>query len=111
MKLRACHYDENFDIMTAVYADGTTCSFNCSEIEATLDTHAAVRSRLVWLKENEPFTYAELILHNDLKRYSKEYSREYQKQQKELEDRLDVHYQDKAYAQAIAREIMMRGGD
>ncbi|WP_169733285.1 hypothetical protein [Cohnella panacarvi] len=45
----------------------------------------------------------------NLKRYAEEYSREYLKQQNELEKQLEAHYQDKAYAQAIAREIMMRG--
>lgn len=109
MQLRACHYDEDSDIMTAVYADGTTCRFNCSEIEDALDMHAAVRSRLVWLKEKEPFAYAGLVLQNDLKRYAKEYSREYLEQQNELEEQLTLHFQDKAYAKAIAREIMMRG--
>lgn len=36
MQLRACHYDEDSDIITAVYVDGTTSRFHCSEIEATL---------------------------------------------------------------------------
>lgn len=109
MQLRACHYDENSDVMTVVFADGTTCRLNCSGIEATLVTHAAARSRLIWLKEKEPFTYAELVLQHDLKRYAEDYSREYMKQQNELEEQLADHFQDKAYAQAIAREIMMRG--
>lgn len=109
MQPRACHYDEAGDVMTVVCADGTTCRLHCSEIEATLDTHAAARSRLIWLKEKEPFTYAELVLQHDLKRYAEEYSREYLKQQNELTEQLETHYQDKAYAQAIAREIMMRG--
>jgi len=109
MQLRACHYDEDSDVMTVVFADGTTCRLNCSEIEATLDTHAAARSRLIWLKEKETFAYAELVLQHDLKRYAEEYSREYLKQQNELAEQLADHYQDKAYAQAIAREIMMRG--
>lgn len=110
MQFRACHYDEDHDVMTVVFADGTTCRLNCSEIEAILDTHthAAARSRLIWLKEKEPFAYAELVLNNDLKQYAKEYSREYLKQQNELTEQLANHYQDKAYAQAIAREIMMR---
>lgn len=95
--------------MTVVFADGTTCRLNCFEIEATLGKHAAARSRLVWLKEKEPFAYAELVVQNDLKRSAEEYSREYLKQQNELAEQLAVHYQDKAYAQAIAREIMMRG--
>ncbi|MCD9020584.1 DUF6061 family protein [Cohnella silvisoli] len=77
MQLRACHNNEGSDVMTVVFADGATCRLNCSEIEATLDTHAAARSRLIWLKEKEPFAYAEFVLNNDLKRYAEEYSREY----------------------------------
>jgi hypothetical protein len=95
--------------MTVVFGDGTTRRLNCSEIEATYDMHASARSHLIWLKEKEPFTFAELVLSNNLKRYAEEYSREYLKQQDELAEQLEAHYQDKAYAQAIAREIMMRG--
>lgn len=109
MKLRACHYNECSDVMTVVFGGGTTRRLNCSEIEATYDMHASARSHLIWLKEKEPFTYAELVLSNNLKRYAEEYSREYLKQQDELAEQLEAHYQDKAYAQAIAREIMMRG--
>lgn len=92
MQLRACHYNEDHDVMTVVFADGTTCRLNCSEIEATLDTNAAARSRLIWLKEKEPFVYAELVLQHDLKRYAEEYSREYMKQQNELAEQLADHF-------------------
>ncbi|WP_425393715.1 DUF6061 family protein [Cohnella panacarvi] len=50
--------------MTVVFGDGTTRRLNCSEIEAIYDMHASARSRLIWLKENEPFAYAELVLNN-----------------------------------------------
>lgn len=109
MQLRACHYNEDHDVMTVVFGDGTACRLNCSGIEATLDTNAAARSHLIWLKEKEPFAYAGLVLQHDLKRYAEEYSREYMKQQNALAEQLADQYQDKAYAQAIAREIMMRG--
>lgn len=109
MKLRACHYNECSDIMMVIFGDGTTRRLICSEIEATLDMHASARSHLIWLKEKEPFTYAELVITNNLKRYVEKYRREYLMQQNELAEQLEAHYQDKAYAQAIAREIMMRG--
>jgi len=109
MKLRACHYNECSDVMTVVLEDGTTRRLKCSEIEVTYDMHASARSHLIWLKENEPFAYAELVLNNNVKRYAEEFSREYLQQQNELAEQLEAHYQDKAYAQAIAREIMMRG--
>jgi hypothetical protein len=69
--------------------------------------HTAARSRLRWLKENEPYTFAKLVLQRDLKQYSNEYSRNYVQQQNELEQQLTIHFQDKAYTQAIAREMMM----
>ncbi|WP_339257295.1 hypothetical protein [Paenibacillus sp. FSL R5-0713] len=42
-----------------------------------------------------------------MKQFAKEYSREHLKQQNDMEEQLTVHFQDKTYAQAIAREMMM----
>ncbi|MNP85918.1 hypothetical protein D3C76_1858680 [compost metagenome] len=69
--------------------------------------NAAARSHLKWMKENEPYEFAELVIQGDLKQFAKEYSREYIKQQTDLEKQLTLYFQDKSYAQAIAREMMM----
>ncbi|KOP67950.1 hypothetical protein AMS62_23845 [Bacillus sp. FJAT-18019] len=107
MQLRACHYDDNTDILTVVDSDGVIYHYPCYEIEISIEMHAAARSRLRWMKENEPYAFAELVIQGDLKQFAKEYSREYLKQQSDLEEQLKVHFQDKNYAQAIAREMMM----
>lgn len=86
MQLRACHYDDNTDMLTVI------------------DT---VRSYLRWMKEKEPYTFAELVLQGDVKQFAKRYSREYLKQQTDLEKQLTIHFQDKSYAQAIAGEMMV----
>lgn len=110
MQIRACHYNEDHDVMKVVFADGTMRCLHCAEVEATLDMHMVARSRLIWLKENEPYSYAEWVIHDDVKYYAAEYSHEYLKQQNELADQLAGHYQDQAYAEAIAREIMRSEG-
>ncbi|KOP68474.1 hypothetical protein AMS62_26950 [Bacillus sp. FJAT-18019] len=109
MQLRACHYNDNNDILTVVDSDGIIYSYPCYEIENAMEMHAAARSRLRWMKENEPYAFAELVIQGDMKQFAKEYSREYLKQQNDFEEQLTVHFQDKTYAQAIAREMMMYG--
>ncbi|MNO25519.1 hypothetical protein D3C76_153590 [compost metagenome] len=107
MQLRACHYDDNTDILTVVDSDGTIYRYPCYEIENAIEMHPAARAHLKWMKENEPYTFAGLIIQGDVKQFANEYSREYLKQQNDLEEQLTLHFQDKSYAQAIAREMMM----
>lgn len=107
MQLQACHYDDNNDILTVIDSDGIIYRYPCYEIENSIEMHTAARSLLRWMKENEPYAFAELVIQGDLKRFAKEYSREHLKKQNDLEEQLTVHFQDKTYAQAIAREMMM----
>lgn len=83
----------------------------CAAIENSLHTDMISRSKLVWLKDNEPFTYAELIIKGALQDFLDQYTESYQQQQNTIEKQLTVHFNgNKAYAAAIAREIMMYGG-
>lgn len=107
MQLRACHYDDNTDILTVIDAEGIISHYPCYEIENAIEMNPAARSCLRWMKENEPYACAELFIQGDIKQFAKEYSREHIKQQNDLEEQLTVHFQDKTYAQAIAREMMM----
>ncbi|MCC3381773.1 DUF6061 family protein [Paenibacillus farraposensis] len=107
MQIRACHYDDNTDILTVIGAEGIIYHYPCYEIENSIEMLPEARSYLRWMKEKEPYTFAELVIQGDLKQFAKGYSREYLKQQNDLEDQLTIHFQDKTYAQAIAREMMM----
>lgn len=69
------------------------------------------RSKLVWLKDNEPSTYAELVLKGVLQDFLDQYTESYHRQKNTIEKQLTEHSNgDKTYAAAIAREIMMYGG-
>lgn len=103
MQIRACHYIEDHDVMTVIFADGTMRCLHCAEVEVTLNMHMVARSRLMWLKENEPYFYAEWVIHDDVKHYAAEYSREYLQQQNALADQLAAHYQDRAHAEAYCK--------
>ncbi|MNW58449.1 hypothetical protein D3C74_363160 [compost metagenome] len=107
MQLRACHYDDNTDILTVIDVEGIIYRYPCYEIENAIEMHPAARSYLRWMKENEPYTFVKLVIQGDVKKFAKGYSREYLKQQNDLEEQLTLHFQDKTYAQAIAREMMM----
>lgn len=72
-----------------------------------MEMHTAARSRLRWLKEIEPYAFAELVFQRDMRQFAKGYTRV--KQQSDLEEQLTVHFQDKSFARAIAREMMMYG--
>lgn len=107
MQIRACHYDDSTDKLTVIDADGVIYHYPCYEIENGIQIHPAARSYLRWMKENEPYAFAELVIQGNVKQFAKEYSREYLKQHNDLEEQLKLHFQDKTYAQAIAREMMM----
>lgn len=85
-------------------------SILCVAIEDSLHTDIISRSKLVWLKDNEPFTYAELVVKGDLQDFLDQYAESYYQQQDIIEKQLIKHFNgDKAYAAAIAKEIMMYG--
>ncbi|WP_373888231.1 DUF6061 family protein [Paenibacillus polymyxa] len=44
-----------------------TYRYHCYEIEDSIEMHTAVRSRLRWMKENEPYAFAELVIQGDMK--------------------------------------------
>ncbi|WP_425464185.1 DUF6061 family protein [Paenibacillus lentus] len=70
MQLRACHYDDNSDILTVVDSDGIIYRYHCYEIENSMEMHTAARSRLRWLKEIEPYAFAELVFQRDMRQFA-----------------------------------------
>lgn len=51
MQLRACHYDDNNDILTVIDSDGIIYRYPCYENENAIEMHTAARSRLRGMKE------------------------------------------------------------
>lgn len=59
------YHDEN-DTIDVFAMDGTKMCILCAVIENSLHTDMIGRSKLVWLKDNEPSTYVELVITGSL---------------------------------------------
>jgi hypothetical protein len=111
LEIKACKYNCDTDSITFAKPGGSTMTILCSAVEETLHTTVITRSKLVWLKENEPSTYAELIVTDRMQDFLSQYGENYRQQEEGIEKQLTEHFNgDKAYAAAIAREIMMYDG-
>jgi hypothetical protein len=110
LEIKACKYNCDTDSITFAKPDGSPITILCSAVEESLHTTVITRSKLIWLKENEPSTYAELILADRMQEFLNQYGESYCRQEEAIEKQLTEHFNgDKAYAAAIAREIMMYG--
>ena len=110
VEIEACKYNCDTDSITFTKSDGSTVTVLCSAVEGSLHTNVTTRSKLVWLKENEPSTYAEFIVTGRMQGFLNQYGESYRQQEEAIEKQLTEHFNgDKAYAAAIAREIMMYG--
>lgn len=111
MDIKACTYNGENETIEVIVTDGLKMCILCAAIEESLHTEIIGRSKLIWLKDNEPLTYAELFIKGALQDFLDRYAKNYHQQQDAIEKQLTVHFTgDKAYAAAIAREIMMYGG-
>ena len=54
----SCKYDTDKDIVSVIKSGGSKMSILCAALEESLSTTA----KLVWIKENEPSTYEELVI-------------------------------------------------
>ncbi|WP_244648395.1 DUF6061 family protein [Ruminiclostridium herbifermentans] len=110
MKIKACTYNSENDTLAVLTTDGMKMCILCPAIEDSLQTDIIGRSKLTWLKDNEPSTYAELLITDKLQSFLDQYAENYHLQQNTIKNQLTEHFNgDKAYAAAIAREIMMYG--
>ena len=102
-----CIFDEDRNIIDVVFEDGKQTRILCSPIEDAIETSLIGESRMIWLKNNDLEDYAEMILTERLQGYIDLYTRNYLKQQQRLEERIAKKTGNAAYAEAIARELMM----
>lgn len=61
-EIKSCTYNPDNDTIYIIKPDGSKMHILCATVEDSLNTTVTARSKLVWLKENEPSTYAELVL-------------------------------------------------
>ena len=109
MTIKSCQYNWDDGTVDIINIDGTKISLKCSEIEAELDTTIISHSKLDWLIENEPLTYAELVLNGDMQGYLNLIDKSYSNQKATIQAQLEKQFS-KNIADDIAREIMMYGG-
>lgn len=107
-EIKSCKYNYNNDTLDIIKTGGSKMTILCTAIEDSLNTTVTTHTKLVWLKENEPSTYAKLAITGRLQSFLDQYAESYHRQQDTIEKQLIKHFNgDKAYAAAIAREIMM----
>ncbi|EMS69084.1 DUF6061 family protein [Ruminiclostridium cellobioparum] len=110
MRIKACTCHDENDTIDVVTTDNTKMYLLCAAIENSSHTDMIGRSKLRWLKDKEPATYAEFVVKGDLQDFLDRYAESYHQQQDTMEKQLKAHFVgDKAYAAAMAREIMMYG--
>jgi len=107
-EIKSCKYNYDNDTLDIIKTDGSIVTILCTPIENSLYTTVTTRSKLVWLKDNEPSTYAKLSITGRLQSHLDQYAESYHRQQDTVEKQLTEFFDgDKVYAAAIAREIMM----
>lgn len=110
-EINICKYNADNNTIGIVKSNGSKMSILCTAVEESLSTTIISRSKLIWLKDNESSTYAELAITGRLQEFLDQYAESYHRQQDTIEKQLTKHFNgDKTYAAAIAREIMMYGG-
>lgn len=104
--IRYCAYNMDSGTIDIVFDDGTAISLLCSQIEKELDTTIFTRLHLDWLIDDEPLTYAKLVLSGEMQGYLKQYAKDQAEQENNLRQQLEQHYPPEM-AREIAREFMM----
>lgn len=79
-------YDDDKNIIIVSFEKGTTATIYCGWIEDRYGTTVASRSDLNWLIDNEPRTYAELILFGRVQEYLNGCQRDYVQQHRTVTD-------------------------
>lgn len=105
-KIKHCAYSMDSGTVDIVFDDGTAISLLCSQVEREFDTTILTRSQLDWLIDNEPLTYANLVLSGEMKSYLKQYTKEQAEQESNIRQQLEKHYPPEV-AREIAREFVM----
>ncbi|NLB81202.1 MAG: hypothetical protein GX800_06265 [Clostridiaceae bacterium] len=104
--IKHCAYNMDSGTIDIIWENDTAVSLLCSQIEKELDTTILTRSRLDWLIDNEPLTYAKLVLSGEIQSYLSQYAKDQTEQENNIRQQLEKHYPPET-AREIAREFMM----
>jgi hypothetical protein len=82
MKIETCTYNAENDTLDMLTTNGSKMNILCAVIEDSIHTGIIGRSKLIWLKDNEPSTYAELVVTDRLQEFLDQYTEGYHKQRR-----------------------------
>ncbi|NJD02079.1 MAG: hypothetical protein FIA99_05670 [Ruminiclostridium sp.] len=105
-KIKSCEYNNDNDTITAIKTDGSKVSILCAAVEDSLNTTMTTRSKLVWLKENEPSTYTELVLDGKIQQFLNDVDKSHHQIEINIKQQLTPKFGENIAGQ-IAREFIM----
>lgn len=68
----SCKYSIDTVCVEAIFSDGSKIVIDCTTVENELEVNTFQQSELDWLIYNEPHTYVNLILSNEVIKYLQE---------------------------------------
>ena len=77
-RLLSCKFNIDTGCVGLKYSDGTMISINCTAVENEVADNLFQRSELDWLIDNDPLSYAELVLNGNIEKYLRDVT-EYRK--------------------------------
>ena len=77
-RLLSCKFNVDTGCVELKYSDGTMISINCTAVENEVADNLFQRSELDWLIDNDPLSYAELVLNGNIEKYLRDVT-EYKK--------------------------------
>ena len=84
--IKSAVYNDDKNVITISFEEGSTVILYCGWIEDKLETTIASRAELNWLLDNEPKTYAELVLSGGMQEYLNSCQRDYVEQRRATSD-------------------------
>jgi len=79
-EIKSCKYNADNDTIDIIKNKGSKMSILCATVEESVSTTMTSRSKLIWLKDNEPSTYAELVITGRLQEFLDQYAESYHRQ-------------------------------
>lgn len=105
-KIKSCEYNNDNDTITAIMTDSSKVSILCAAVEDNLSTTITIRSKLIWLKDNEPATYAELVFDGKMQQFLDDIEKSHHQIENNVKQQLMPRFGENI-ANQIAREFIM----
>ena len=105
-KIISAEYNIDTGMLRVKFSVGITAEYYIGCFEDTLDTTIATRAELDWLLDNDPLTYAQLMITGRMQEYLDICAREYSEVQSDIVASVRMTGND-ATTDYITREFMM----